>query len=106
MQNTPEWNVWCGYAYENLCQIHLYKIKEKLGIAAIYTEISSFAVKGNKEKIGYQIDLLLDRADSVINICEMKFYDAPFTINKDYANKLRMRIANFRETTKIKKIFF
>lgn len=106
LQNTPEWNAWCGYAFENLCTIHLDKIKQKLGIATIYTETSSFAVKGNKEKLGFQIDLLIDRADRVINICEMKFYDAPFTITKDYANKLRLKIANFRETTKTKKNLF
>ncbi len=56
--------------------------------------------------MSYQIDLLIDTADSFINICEMKFYDAPFTITKDYANKLRIRIATFRKTTKTKKIFF
>jgi uncharacterized protein len=106
LQNTPEWNAWCGYAFENLCLMHLDKIKQKLGIASIYTETSSFAVKGNKEKLGFQIDLLIDRADRVINICEMKFYDAPFTITKDYANKLRLRVANFRETTKTKKNLF
>ena len=101
-----KWHSWCGYAFENICIAHLDKIINALGIAAIYTETAGYIQKGNSENQGIQIDLLIDRADRVINICEIKFYDAPFTITKDYAAKLRMAIAKFRTASKTRKSLF
>lgn len=99
LQITIAWKIWCGYAFENVCIAHINKIKQKLGISAIYTEISSFAIKTANQKQGFQIDLLIDRAENIINICEMKYYDAAFTLTKDYAAKLRQRVSNFREAS-------
>ncbi len=103
---TPVWKAWSGYAFENLCLLHIQKILNKLGIAAIYTEVSGYFSKGNEDTSGIQIDLLIDRADRVINLCEIKFYDAPFTLTKVYAAKLRLRIAQFRTLTATRKNLF
>jgi hypothetical protein len=101
-----KWNSWCGYAFENICIAHLDKIIKALGIAAIYTETAGYLQKGDAAHQGVQIDLLIDRADKVINICEIKFYDAPFTITKEYAAKLRGAVARFREATATRKSLF
>ena len=55
---------------------------------------------------GAQIDLLIDRKDGVINICEMKYYDSEFTIDGTYADELRQKIQTFRELTKTRKSIF
>jgi hypothetical protein len=104
--NTPKWNSWSGYAFENTCFCHLPQIEKKLGISAIHTENSSFYYKGTATKKGFQIDLLIDRADRIINVCEIKFHDSEFTITKEYAQKLRTTLAGFKTVTKSKKNLF
>ena len=92
---------WSGYSFENICMDHIDKVKAALGIASVYTEESSFYFKGNGQ--GTQIDLLIDRKDNVINICEAKFNDKAFLITKQYAEELREKMRVFQEKTKTKK---
>jgi len=68
-----------------------------LGISGIYSEESAYIFKGDKNNDGFQIDLLIDRNDAVINVCEMKFYSGEFAIDKSYAAKLRNKINKFKE---------
>jgi hypothetical protein len=82
---------------------HLEQIKQKLGISGIATTTSSWRKLGDDEGKGTQIDLVIDRADRVINLCEMKFSDQPYTISKDYEERLRNRMAIFKEDTKTRK---
>ena len=102
------YKIWRGYAFENLCLYHLDKIKAALGISGVYTETSSFRQSSaeHTDKKGFQIDILIDRADNAINICECKYHEAEFTINHRYATQLRQRKAAFREGTKTKKLLF
>ncbi|MEM0991434.1 MAG: ATP-binding protein [Bacteroidota bacterium] len=97
---------WSGYAFESICFKHLAQIKKALQIGGIYSESSSFVFKGNEYLPGVQIDLLIDRNDQVINICEMKFHRKEFTITKSYAEQLRKKIAVFAEVSKTKKQIF
>ena len=106
LSSTPTYKSWSGYTFENICMKHIEKIKTALGIASVYTEQSSFIYKGSAALDGTQIDLLIDRKDNVINICEAKFYDKPFTISKAYANELREKMRIFQEKTKTKKSLF
>lgn len=106
LSNTPAYKTWSGYAFENLCIKHITKIKSALGIAAVYTEESSFFYKGSNHNPGTQIDLLIDRNDNVINICEAKFYDKPFALDKKYVSDLRETMRIFQERTKTKKTLF
>lgn len=103
---SPTYKSWSGYAFENICMDHIDKVKAALGIAAVYTEESSFYYKGNSNNPGTQIDLLIDRKDNVINICEAKFHDKAFSITKQYADALREKIRIFQEKTKTKKTIF
>jgi hypothetical protein len=95
LYNTSNWKSWSGYAFENICLLHLPAIRKKLGIQGVYTETSGYIIKGGKNTDGVQIDFLIDWADRIIHLCEVKFYDAPFIITKEYAAKLRLRISQF-----------
>ncbi len=98
---------WCGYAFESLCLKHTQQIKVALGISGVLTEEASWhhrSAGGSDE--GAQIDLLIDRNDQCINICEMKFTDAPFAIDRRYADELRRKLAVFRDRTKTNKSVF
>lgn len=100
---TTTYKTWCGYAFENLCLKHITQIKKALGIAGIYTNHSSFYSKGKDGLAGCQIDLIIDRDDKAINICEIKFYNTEFIMTKAYADDLRKKMALFKHYTKTKK---
>ncbi len=104
LSSTPIYTSWSGLAFESLCLKHIAAIERKLGIAAIYTEISSW--RGRGDAGGAQIDLLIDRRDQCINLCEMKFYSSEFIIDKNLAAQLRQKQTVFRGQTKTKKQLF
>lgn len=84
-----------------LCLNHIDKIKHALGISGVQTLVCSWR-SSNTEK-GAQIDLLIDRKDETINICEMKFYKSEFEISKEYEEKLLEKLRIFTEETKTSK---
>lgn len=94
---------WQGFSFETISLLHLAEIKRKLGIAGIATSASSWRVIGDAENKGTQIDLLIDRSDRVINLCEMKFAEGPYTVSKQYEEQLRRRMAIFRADSKTRK---
>ena len=94
--NEPEIASWRGIAFEEVCLLHISQIKNALHILGVSSEESSLIVKDN-DKAGMQIDLLIDRADDVVNVCEIKFSKSPFAVNADYATKLRSRISALEE---------
>lgn len=97
---TPVFRAWSGYAFEMVCLHHVQQIKEALGISGVQTSVSSWYSDRA------QIDLLIDRKDQVINLCEIKFSIHPFTIDKKYAENLRNRIGHFKEVTGTSKAVF
>ena len=101
--HTHSVEAWEGFSFETICMIHLDQIKKKLGVSGISTATSSWRKRGGKAEKGAQIDLVIDRADRIINLCEMKFSEAPFNITKDYEDVLRRRMALFKECTKTRK---
>ncbi len=90
-QNSQKLSAWKGIAFEEVCLAHIQQIKNALGIGAITSRESAWSIKGDKENDGTQIDLLIDRDDSIVNLCEMKFLKDKFTINKSFDEKLRSR---------------
>jgi AAA+ ATPase superfamily predicted ATPase len=103
---TAAYNIWNGLAFEAVCQKHVLAIRRKLGIEGVLTHTAAWrhvAVKGEQ---GAQIDLLLDRKDRCINICEMKFYNGEFTIDKKYAADLDKKLNVFRNETNTRKTLF
>lgn len=103
LSQTQEYKTWSGYAFENICLKHIPQIKKALGIAGVYSRSSSFIKKGTETEKGVQIDLLIDRKDKVINLFEIKFYNAELSISADYARALREKIRVFQETTNTRK---
>ena len=105
---SPAYKIWSGMAFEAVCLKHVDQIKKALGIHGIQSEESTWRFvpgKGKKEK-GAQIDLLIDRKDRCINLCEMKFYTGEFSIDKSYAGELEQKLEVFAEKTKTKKTLF
>jgi hypothetical protein len=106
LSQTQSYKSWSGYAFESICLKHIQQIKKALDIAGIYSLSSSYYKPGTESDPGIQIDLLIDRKDQAISICEMKFYTTEFTLSREYAQKLTRKMEIFRETTKTKKQLF
>lgn len=100
---SPAITSWQGFAFEEVCFAHPRQIKAALGIAGIQTNISSLIIAKDEHQSGMQIDMLIDRADRVINLCEIKYCNQEFVIDKIYEEKLRCRAERIRELTKNKR---
>ena len=101
---TPMMNTWLGLAYERVCMAHIPQIKRALGIDRIAAEYYSWRSKDSFE--GAQIDLLIERADRVINLCEVKYSTGRYALTKDEEMKLRIRMGDFVEETGSKYAIF
>jgi uncharacterized protein len=99
------WRSWSGIAFERICLKHIQQLKKAIGIAAVYTEESAWRYLPKVGK-GAQIDLLIDRKDFAINICEMKYAEKEFTIDKSYASELENKRNVFKEATNTRKSLF
>ncbi|MDO9154763.1 MAG: ATP-binding protein [Paludibacter sp.] len=95
---------WSGFAFEQVCMSHIEQIKVKLGISGIKTTIGSWR-KVDKDGAA-QIDLLIDRNDQVINLCEMKYAGSEFVIDKKYDIEMRKKIAVFKHATNCRKAVY
>lgn len=100
VRGTPAWQAWAGYAFENVCWKHIYSIKRALQIGAVQTHESPWRTSG-REGPGAQIDLLIQRRDDVINVCEMKYTQTPFVITAACKKELIRKLDVFRRETKL-----
>ena len=95
---------WMGIAFERVCFQHIRQIKEALQIAGVLSTVYSLNIKDERGKgHGAQIDMIIDRQDNTLNLCEMKFSNKPFTIDKDYHQNLLNKIDCVQEYTNCKK---
>lgn len=104
MLDNPAHRAWQGYTFEQICIDHVKQIKKALGIQGVLSHATAW--RGKSDTKTAQIDLLIDRRDQVINICEIKFSLNKYTISKEYAEKLRDKIATFKEVTNTRKAVF
>ncbi|OGT68709.1 MAG: hypothetical protein A3J38_07885 [Gammaproteobacteria bacterium RIFCSPHIGHO2_12_FULL_45_9] len=107
MQNTPAWNTWLGYAFESVCYKHIAQIRKKLAISP--TAIANswrYVPQKQHSECGAQIDLLFDRKDDSITLCEIKYSTEPFVIDKAYAKNLINKKETFVKNTRTKKQIF
>jgi len=101
---TPLVNSWRGYAFEQICLLHIPQIKHKLGISGVSTTYSTWLNRDKEtKKITAQIDLVLDRKDNMINLCEMKYSKEEYEITKEYNDVLQHKCATFAKQTKTRK---
>lgn len=98
---TPGYYAWRGYAFEIAGLNHIREIKSALGISGVETK--EYAWRSKTGDGGAEIDLVLDRRDDVINVCEMKYSDEPFVISADYEKKLIHKMEMFRTETRTAK---
>lgn len=103
IQMTPIFPTWSGLAFERICLLHSEQIKKALGINGVITSEYSWHTFANNEHCGAQIDLLIDRSDKVINLCEIKYSNGPYTIDKKYMENLQSKASLFRAITKTRK---
>lgn len=103
MTDSPTRLAWCGYSFEQLCLHHIYQIKKALGISGVQSAVCSWSAYPDKEHGGAQIDLLIDRKDQVINLCEIKYSKSEYEITKRYNDRLQERRELFRSLTKTRK---
>lgn len=106
MADKPAWKTWSGYAFESICLKHIDQLKQALGISGMHTTTAAWRHRGAKDDTGAQIDLLIDRQDHCINVCEIKFSVQPFVITKPYAEALKQKLAIFKTNTKTRKTLF
>lgn len=104
LNGTPSHKAWAGFTFETICMKHVDHIKEGLKISGIRSVEGSWAGKGSGD--GAQVDLLIDRDDNVINLCEMKFSTTQFTIDKKYAAELAKKVQAFISATRTRKSVF
>ncbi len=102
---APSYRSWAGYAFEGICLKHSVQIGAALGLQGIASQVSSWRyVPPTKSKAqGAQIDLLFDRDDGVVTLCEIKYSAEPFKLSKSYARALADKAQVFRDRTGTRK---
>lgn len=101
--DTQQHTAWAGFAFERVCLWHLPQMKRALGIDGVITSAQSWQTKATDEHSGAQIDLLIDRNDNIINLCEMKFCNTEYAITQQEDAKLRNRKEIFKMGTGTRK---
>lgn len=89
LAGTQAYYAWRGNAFEIACLCHIQQLKHAIGISAVQTEC--FPWMSSESEPGAQVDLVIERADKVTNLCEMKYTDGEFAIDKEYEEDLRRK---------------
>jgi hypothetical protein len=105
-QATQPYKIWLGYAFENLCLRHMDKIKASLGIAGIDATSGSYRYAGDDVQPDIQVDILIDRSDYAITLCECKYHTTPLALTSSDARHLQQRKHVLQQVTKTKKNLF
>jgi hypothetical protein len=102
--DKPAANAWRGLSFERLCFWHIPQIKRALGISGMLSHVCAWRAKCDaKSAEDAQIDMLIDRSDRIINVCEMKYTAQKFTMTEAESRKLRRRIERFKAATGTRK---
>lgn len=103
--DDPGIRAWQGRSFELICMLHHKQIKQALGISGISTTVSTWQCKPDEANNlpGSQIDMIIERADRLIHLCEIKFSQNPYNITNEYERKLRDRMWVFDTKTKNRK---
>lgn len=102
---TNSWEIWSGYNFESFCFKHVSEIQKALGISGLVVSAYPWRCV-DKSDVGAQIDLVLDRSDGCTTLCEIKYSENEFAINKSYAKNLQNKVNRFKEETGTKKHIF
>ncbi len=108
LSNQPAYNSWAGISFEAVCMKHIDQILKRLEIENLATEVGNwhYLPPRNSKERGAQIDLLIDRLDNSLHLCEIKYSNSAFTIDKAYARNLDNKMKVFEDKTKVRKQIF
>ncbi len=98
---SPAIRAWSGYAFELVCLLHTKQILHSMDVLGVSHTASTWRSQSSDNCA--QIDLVIDRADGIINLCEMKYADHPFAITKSYEQRLGLKRTVFARETKSRK---
>ena len=102
--SSREKDVWAGLAFERVCLLHVGQLKRALGIGGVRTGVCSWRhVADDVYPRGAQIDLLIDRADNVVNVCEMKFASGDYVLKKTESENIDNKVLAFKTVTETPK---
>lgn len=99
-QLAPSVTAWRGLAFEDVCMVHINQIRQALGILGVQAEFSPWHYVGEGKKSGAQIDLLINRSDRIVNICEMKFCVNTYRMDKAAEANMRNKIQAVMDTVR------
>jgi len=99
--STSAHSTWNGLAFEKLCLLHLPQIRKKLGISGVLT--SAYSWRGECNGRGAQVDLVIDRNDNIINLCEIKYSSGEYEIEKKHHESMRNKRTAFTASTHTRK---
>ena len=106
-QGSAKFAAWSGFAFETICKKHISEIARALKLEVVATGAVHWDDSLKSEnQIGCQIDLIIDRADQCMNLCEIKYYNSELLLKPDEAHKMLYRRERFKEVTKTKKTLF
>lgn len=103
--NTPIYASWAGYTFENICFKHSNNIARALGIDQVASQISTWQTRtqqGSKQN-GAQVDLIFDREDGIITLCEIRYSKNDIVLTKEQARQLAQKVTVFEENFPTKK---
>jgi AAA+ ATPase superfamily predicted ATPase len=107
VSNTSIHYIWMGYSFESVCYKHIDQIQQALKIPNnAKAGVWRFIPKVDSEEVGTQIDLLFERSDGVVNVCEIKCTDKPFIIDKKYYEILMRKVNIYQKISKSQKQIF
>jgi hypothetical protein len=106
LSDLPLWKTWSGYTFENICLTHINQIRKALSIAGMTSSVASFIARPKDGLPGTQIDLLIDRSDQSINVCEIKFSVETYVVTKKDVENIKTKKQVFRYHSKTKKHLF
>ncbi|MDR1798328.1 MAG: ATP-binding protein [Bifidobacteriaceae bacterium] len=93
---------WSGLAFEQVCLAHSPQIRQALGVSGVAADLSGWRSRPSTAP-GAQVDLVIDRADGVINLCEMKYTAGEFQVDAATERALRTKVETFRQQTGTRK---
>lgn len=97
VSDQGRFHAWRGNAFEIVCLYHVRQLKAALGISGV--ETSEYPWASMRKEGGAQIDLVIERADKVTNLCEMKFTDEPFELTRQVDREFARKRDVFRDET-------
>jgi hypothetical protein len=104
--NSNVYTVWCGITFEWLCHFHKKEIVKALGLSGINTSTSYLNVKDENNKMLSQIDMLIERADNALNLCEIKFSNDVYKLSKAEHDNIKKKVFYLQEKLNRRKSIF